>query len=69
MPNKTNIVKRNGAGRGLDTLNQRAWAAGFRGVAGLAKHVGRHRVTLHNAVRYPERYGPTVAAIEEALNG
>lgn len=40
---------------------------GYRTVSDLAVRVGRHRTTVHLAVRYPERYGPTFHAIDAAL--
>jgi hypothetical protein len=49
------------------TLKILAWRAGHHGVSGLARHLGRSRETLHRAVRNPERYGPTVAAIKAAF--
>lgn len=40
----------------------------FGGVAGLAAHIGRNRVTVYSALRDPARYGPTLAAIRDALD-
>lgn len=40
---------------------------GFRTIGDLAKAIGRHRTTVHFAIRYPERYGPTYRAISAAL--
>jgi len=50
-----------------ETLVVACGLAGFRSVADLARKIGRHRTTVHLAVRYPERYGPTFRAIESAL--
>jgi IS30 family transposase len=47
-------------------LKQRARRAGLT-VTRLAKMLGRHRSTVHLAVRYPERYGPTYRAIQTEL--
>jgi IS30 family transposase len=49
-------------------LRTQARKAGMT-VTGLAKRLGRHRSTVHLAVRYPERYGPTFRAIREELGG
>jgi hypothetical protein len=48
-------------------LAQLAWAAGHRGVTGLAKSIRRHRVTVYRAVREPNRHRPTFRAIHKAL--
>ena len=50
-----------------ETLVLACGLAGYRSVADLARKIGRHRTTVHLAVRYPERYGPTFRAIESAL--
>ena len=50
-----------------ETLVVACGLAGYRSVTALAKSIGRHRTTVHLAVRYPERYGPTFRAIESAL--
>lgn len=39
----------------------------FGGVSGLAAFIGRNRVTVYSALRDPDRYGPTLAAIRAAL--
>jgi hypothetical protein len=52
----------------VENLNQLAWARGYRGVAGLARHLNRHRVTLWKAARQPDQHGPTFNLICEALN-
>ena len=48
-------------------LARLAWASGHRGVTGLAKAIGRHRVTLYQAIQSPEQHRPTVRAIKRAL--
>lgn len=48
-------------------LRDLADAAGFDGVHGLARHLGRNRVTIYKALRFPSQYGPTITAIEHAL--
>jgi DNA-binding phage protein len=50
-----------------DNLSQIAHAKGFRGVAGLARRLGRDRGTLYRAVRRPRRFGPTILAMRKAL--
>ena len=52
----------------VQNLNQLCYVAGYRGVAGLARHIGRHRVTVWKAVRWPDQNGPTFNLISEALN-
>lgn len=59
MAHVTEINKQN--------LRQLAWKRGFHGVSGLAKSIGRSRVTLHRAVRWPDQYAPTMRAIKKAL--
>lgn len=49
-------------------LSRLAHAKGFRGVAGLARRLGRNRVTLYQALKNPNRYKPTVKAMQEALD-
>jgi DNA-binding phage protein len=49
-------------------LAPRAWRAGFRGVTGLAAHLGIHRVTVYRAVSNPHQHGPTFRRIQEALD-
>lgn len=51
-----------------ENLKARAWRAGYDGVNGLAKHIGRHPVTVHKAIRWPDQFGPTYRAILEALD-
>jgi hypothetical protein len=51
-----------------ENFNQICWARGFRGVAGLARHLARNRVSLHRAVRYPSTHKPTYNLIVEALS-
>lgn len=48
-------------------LAQLAWASGHRGVSGLARAIGRHRVTVYQAVQNPARHTPTIRAIRKAL--
>lgn len=48
-------------------LRQLAWQRGYHGVSGLAKAIGRSRVTVHRAVRWPDQFAPTMKKIENAL--
>lgn len=50
-----------------ETLSLICGLNGFRTVTDLATRIGRHRTTVHLAVRYPERYGPTYRAVSQAL--
>jgi hypothetical protein len=49
------------------SLVKLSWRAGFRGVSGLAKALGVHRVSVYRAVRDPKRHSPTYNRVEEAL--
>lgn len=49
------------------TIKRTAWAAGYTGVVGLAKAIGRSRETVYQALENPQSYGPTIRAIEKAL--
>lgn len=49
------------------TLRELCWRAGYSGVVGLARHLGRSRVTIHRAVRWPDQFGPTYELIRKAL--
>jgi len=51
----------------VKNLRQLCWKNGFEGVVGLAKHIGRSRVTVHRATKRPHIFGPTYRKIEEAL--
>lgn len=55
--------------RAVNTKNLRmlAWKAGHHGVTGLAKSIGRSRVTVWKAVREPNRFRPTYRAVLGAL--
>ena len=57
------------ARRKINTGNLRrlCWARGFEGVAGLAKALGKSRVTIHRAAKRPGLFGPTYKLMEEAL--
>lgn len=59
----------NSAAREITTGNLRllCWQAGFHGVAGLAREIGRSRITVHRAVRWPDQFGPTYKLIQEKL--
>ena len=48
-------------------LQQLAWKRGYRGVTGVAKAIGKSRVTVHRAVRWPDQYGPTMEKLSEVL--
>lgn len=48
-------------------LRKLAWQKGFAGVSGVAKAIGKSRVTVHRAVNNPHRYGPTIRAMEKIL--
>lgn len=50
-----------------ENLARLAWLNGHKGVAGLSRAVGKHRVTIYRAVKQPKRYGPTFRAIKRAL--
>jgi hypothetical protein len=50
-----------------NNLKRLCWKRGFQGVAGLAKKIGRARITVHRAVRWPDQFGPTYKKIQEAL--
>lgn len=50
-----------------ENLSRLAHARGFRGVAGLARRVGRHRVSIYRALKNPNQNRPTMRAIERAL--
>lgn len=50
-----------------ENFERLCWKAGYEGPAGLARHIGRHRVTVHRAVKNPKQYGPTFRRIKEAL--
>ena len=64
MTPTTNNVKPNLT---VNTVNRLAWEAGFDGVAGLARHISRNRVTVWKAVRWPDQHTPTFNKIVEAL--
>lgn len=49
-----------------ENLKQLCWARGLS-VAGLASKIGRHRVSVHRAVKHPKQHGPTFAKIQEVL--
>jgi len=48
-------------------LRRLCWVKHYPGVAGLARAIGRHRTTIHRAVKAPEKYASTYALIEGAL--
>lgn len=48
-------------------LRMLAWRRGFHGVVGLAKAIGRSRVTVHRAVKRPNSFRPTYTLVEKAL--
>lgn len=52
---------------GPDTLRRLSAAHGFNSVAELARSIGRSRVTVWRAVRWPDQYGPTVRLLEDIL--
>ena len=54
-------------GVSTDTIQELSWQAGFKGVPGLAKAIGRSRCTVWRAVRWPDQFGPTYKLITEAL--
>lgn len=49
------------------TVGREAWAAGFRGVAGLARSIGVSRAAIYSAVSRPHSYKPTARKIRERL--
>jgi hypothetical protein len=50
-----------------NNLRKLCWSRGYHGVSGLARELGRSRVTIHRAVRWPDQFGPTMRLIERAL--
>ena len=50
-----------------NNLRLLAWRRGFHGVTGVAKAIGRSRVTVHRAMTNPTRFTPTVKKLEEVL--
>jgi hypothetical protein len=68
MAGQTEKVKRNFPRVDTGNVNRLAYAAGFQGVAGLAQHIRRNRVTVWKAVRWPNQMAPTYKLICEALN-
>lgn len=48
-------------------VRQLAWRNGHHGVAGLARHIGRARTVIYQALSQPTRFGPTIREIEKAL--
>lgn len=48
-------------------LRQLAWKRGYHGVSGVAKAIGRSRVTVHRAMNHPNRYSPTIKKLEAVL--
>jgi hypothetical protein len=44
-----------------------AWKRGFHGVSGVARAIGRSRVTVHRAMNHPARYSPTIKKLEGVL--
>lgn len=49
-------------------LRRLCWKNDFHGIAGLARAIGRSRVTVHRAVVNPQRFGPTYELIKKALH-
>lgn len=50
-----------------DNLKEKCWKLGMS-VTGLAKKIGKARVTVHRAVKKPHHFGPTYRDICEVLN-
>ena len=48
-------------------LRRLAWKNGFDGVVGLARAIGRSKVTVYRAVKRPHHFGPTVRKLREVL--
>lgn len=48
-------------------IAQHAWRAGFRGVTGLARELGVHRVSVYKALRFPNRHRPLVRRLHDAV--
>jgi len=44
-----------------------AWRRGYHGVTGVARAIGKSRVTVHRAVSDPHRYSPTMKKLAEVL--
>ncbi len=51
----------------VKNLRRLCWQRGFHGVAGLARKLGRNRVTIYRAIEHPSRFGPAYKLIQEAL--
>lgn len=77
MPERNKVNKKNGeasrdnARHGVadcgKTLRRLCFEKGFDDVAGLARRIKKHRVTVHRAWKNPKQYGPTFADMVEAL--
>ncbi len=48
-------------------LRQLAWRNGYQGVTGVARAIGKSRVTVHRAVSNPNRFSPTMKKLTEVL--
>ena len=48
-------------------LRQLAWQRGYHGVTGVARAIGKSRVTVHRAVSNPSRFSPTMKKLAEVL--
>lgn len=50
-----------------EKLSAMCWKAGYRGVTGVAKAIGKSRVTVHQAVNHPQTYSPTMKKLRKVL--
>jgi len=50
-----------------NNLRRLAWQRGYHGVTGLARAIGKSRVTVHRAVANPHRFSPTMKKLAEVL--
>jgi hypothetical protein len=48
-------------------LRELAGLNGFTSVEALAAHIGKHRVSLYNALYRPQGHVPIISALEKAL--
>lgn len=59
IPNAPKVNQKN--------LRLLCWQRGFHGVTALARHIGKHRTSVHRAARTPEKFSETYHLIQKAL--
>jgi len=59
MTLKSKITKKN--------LRMLCWRAGYEGVTGVSKAIGKSRISVHRAVVSPNSYKPTMKLLQEVL--